>query len=127
MAEFSDMIGLTIVKIEGCEKDSEKITFSMSDGSDFVLIHYQDCCEMVHVDDVVGDPMDLLYAPILLAEEVKYIDCNSKVGFYNEVEDWTFYKISTLWANVTIKWYSTSNGYYSTSVDCERRFHHDNE
>jgi hypothetical protein len=51
-------------------------------------------------------------APLLLAEEVDggYAeDCESGL--------WTFYKLSTLWANVTIRWLGESNGYYSEVVD----------
>jgi len=87
------------------------------------MFHEQDCCEIVAIEDIVGDLTDLLYSPILRA--TKDSDQDAPIGI-EKAEDpygsstWTFYNISTAKGYVTIRWYGESNGYYSESVDFEK-------
>lgn len=115
-AKFEELKGKTIVKIEGMEKDSGCIEFFCSDGTKYVMNHEQDCCESVYLEDVCGDKEDLLNSPILLAEEVKNAD-GPALNEYEESWTWTFYKLATIKGTVTLRWYGTSNGYYSEDVD----------
>ena len=79
----------------------------------------QDCCESVYIEDIVGDLDDLVGTPLLLVEEVSNYDGESKYedGEYSESETWTYYRFRTMKGSVDIRWYGTSNGYYSESVD----------
>lgn len=122
MAEFSELLGKTLTLIEGAQKDSDVVRFVCSDGSVWVQHHYQDCCESVRVEDVVGDVTDLIGSPILLAEEVTGDVCPDGVTppYSDEEELWTFYKLSTIKGSVTIRWFGCSNGWYSVSVDFDR-------
>ena len=107
------LLGKTITKID---KTDDEIMFYTEDGGQYKMYHDQNCCEIVYIEDVVGDLSDLLGSPILIARE----DTNSdepKKGEYDDSHTWTFYNIATVKANVTIRWYGTSNGYYSESVD----------
>jgi hypothetical protein len=121
--KFEDLIGKTIIKIEGAEKDSERIAFICSDNTSYQMLHYQDCCEDVRVEDVCGDIQDLLNTPIIKASE----DTNSESDpegycskeFRDDSFTWTFYNITTIKGHVTIRWFGTSNGYYSESVSLE--------
>lgn len=115
-SKFEDLIGKTITKIEGAEKGNDCITFYTREGDIYQLSHYQDCCESVYIEDVCGDINDLLNSPIMRASE----DTNRTDPPAEGSDDsytWTFYNIATFNGHVTIRWFGSSNGYYSESVD----------
>jgi hypothetical protein len=118
IAEFKELLGKTIVKIEGAEKDNNEIIFICLDKSKYVMYHEQDCCENVFIEDVCGDVKNLIGFPILLAEETTNSDesplDNDK---WDDSYTWTYYRFATVKGFVTIRWYGTSNGYYSERVD----------
>ncbi len=112
--EFKDLKGLTILKIEG-GKDQEFIDFYTKDFM-IHMHHSQDCCESVYIEDIVGDLNDLLNIEIVEAYE------NYEAGESQEYGDsstWTFYRISTIKGTVTIRWFGSSNGYYSETASTD--------
>lgn len=113
MTKFSDLVGLTLTRAEKVADD--RVEFETDNGRVFALHHYEDCCEHVSVEDIAGDLSDLVGAPIALAEENSNSD-DPKRGEYDESWTWTFYRIATANGLVVIRWYGTSNGYYSESV-----------
>jgi len=121
-AKFSDLIGKTIVEIDGLELDSDTVQLKCSDGTQFQMSYYDDCCAHCSVEDICGDPKDLLNSPIVKAEE-STSDENPegvKIPEYQDSFTWTFYHLSTVKGTVTLRWYGSSNGYYSESVTFER-------
>lgn len=126
---FNELVGLTLVSIDGVKGDDD-VRFKTNTGREFRMHHRQDCCESVSVEEIIGDFSDLLNTPILVAEErtshvLDPIDRTKvRLGIMEdkssgESETWTFYELRTIKGSVTIRWYGTSNGYYSESVDFE--------
>jgi len=116
--KFEDLKGKVLK--EATVEDRE-IRFVTVDGDIYRMFHYQDCCETVYVESVVGDVQDLVGEPILVAEEVTSHD--NPEGFESEYQEsftWTFYKLATRKGYVDIRWYGESNGYYSERVSFEK-------
>ena len=90
-----------------------------NDTEKFKFLHWQDCCESVYIESVVGDLSDLEGEPLLIAEEVSGEIPEPEEGEYIESRSWTFYKFATRKGYVDVRWLGESNGYYSESVDLE--------
>lgn len=97
-------------------KDMDEIIFKSESGFGYKMYHMQDCCESVFIEDIEGDLQDLVGAPITQAEEISS-ENNGPLYEHDYSYTWTFYKLATVKGYVTIRWYGTSNGYYSESVD----------
>lgn len=118
MADFKDLLGKTITKIEGMEVGSDKIIFTLNTGDQYKLYHEQGCCESVAIEDVCGVVDDLIGSPITMADESSSGENPDGVTKgYQDSFTWTFYKLATFKGFVDVRWYGESNGYYSESVD----------
>ena len=109
-----ELIGKIFINISN---DDDVITFTTIDGDIYQMYHDQDCCESVTIEDICGDLNDLIGSPIISASEDSNKDCKQHGEYSDESCTWTFYNFSTEKGHVTIRWYGTSNGYYSESVD----------
>lgn len=69
---LSDMEGKTLKSIDGARTDSDEIIFTAETGERWVMLHEQDCCESVSVEDICGDISDLIGTPVIVAEEREY-------------------------------------------------------
>lgn len=115
--DFKDLTGKILTHIT-VDDNKEKIYFTDSEGSMYLMYHSQDCCERVYVEDICGELDSLLNNPILLAEEICSTENPPDISIeYQDSFTWTFYKLSTIKGSVTIRWYGESNGYYSESVN----------
>lgn len=115
--KFEALKGLTIKSMIGASAGSEEILIETECGKIFKMYHEQDCCESVSIDSVVGDISDLIGVPILLAEESESdLPPKTEFGYTDESCTWTFYKLGTVKGYVDIRWYGSSNGYYSERV-----------
>jgi hypothetical protein len=114
LTSVEELEGQVVVAITG-KKGDDEITVELETGEKYLMYHAQDCCESVYVEDIIGDPNDLIGSPLTMAEEVN--SDNEPGAHGDESFTWTFYKLATVKGYVTIRWYGTSNGYYSESVD----------
>ena len=112
---IENMIGKVFTSVT---QDGETMTFA-NDKERFTFFHYQDCCESVYIESVVGDLSDLEGEPLLIAEEVSGEIPEAKEDEYIDSRTWTFYKFATRKGYVDVRWLGESNGYYSESVDLE--------
>ena len=123
--KISELLGKILSSIE-VNNNNDEIYFTLETGEKYKMYHSQDCCESVSIEDINGDLNDLIGSEITLAEEST--DDTPKKTVYSEglpnewtsVDEsatWTFYKLATIKGYVNIRWYGTSNGYYSESVD----------
>jgi len=114
---FESMFGKTMATVSGCSSGSEEMILTSDDGHRFRFRHEQDCCESVSIEDVCGDPADLIGSPIVVAEEVSSDGASPPDHEYVDSYTWTFYKFATNKGAVTVRWLGKSNGYYSEGVD----------
>lgn len=110
-SEIGALTGLTLARVT-VDTDRSEILFYSECGRMFIMVHDQDCCETVTIDDICGDITDIVGSPIVKAMESTSIGSDP----LQDSETWTFYKIDTIKGGVTIRWYGTSNGYYSESA-----------
>ena len=104
------LVGKVCIKVSQIGDD--ELRFYLNNGKVLTMYHEQDCCERVSIEDICGDLYDLCNTPILKAEKSSEVGNNG-----DDSETWTFYKFATIKGYVDIRWYGTSNGYYSEEVD----------
>lgn len=112
---INDMVGKVFTSVT---QDGTEMVFA-NETERFRFFHYQDCCETVSIDDIVGDLSDLEGEPLLVAEEVSGESPVEFNAIDHECVEWTFYKFATRKGYVDVRWLGESNGYYSTSVSME--------
>jgi len=113
MAELRELIGLTF---DSVTRDAKREELIFAGPRTFRMLHIQDCCESVTLDDVAGELEWLAGTPILEAYEANDPEPE---GFVHpdDSHTWTFYRIATVKGTVVLRWYGSSNGYYSERVE----------
>ena len=98
-------------------KNAEALIFETVESEYYVFVHLFECCEDVYIEDIQGNLEDLVGSPLLLAQEYtsetfQGPESNDHKGF----EVWTFYHFATHKGRVTVRWFGSSNGWYSMKV-----------
>lgn len=123
---LKEMVGMTFTSVV-LDEERGAINFYVDGDNFYTLTHKQECCENVYIESIVGDLSDLLLNPILEASEVT----NKDLPVPKEIlEDkywddnpytWTFYKFATIRGHVDIRFFGTSNGFYSEGVSVYKK------
>ena len=112
--DIAELIGKTISDLYVYD---DEIQFFCTTGEVYKMYHEPDCCESVYIDDICGEIKEIVGETILEAYEVENHLKLGPLNKYDESYTWTFYRIRTMNNTIVIRWYGTSNGYYSESVD----------
>ena len=112
--DLTKMIGKVPTEIT---QDEVSIRFTFEDGTACSFYHEQDCCETVWIEDVNGDWEDLIGTPLLVSDE-REGDLPPAEGVEWSYT-WTFYTFRSIKGSVDVRWFGTSNGYYSEEVTME--------
>lgn len=107
---FEEILGQIPISIEVNHKNNV-INFIFKSGDAWEMRHDQDCCEDVSIEDIAGNIDLILNEPLLEAELITGTDLDA-----DESGTWSFYKFGTRKSSVVIRWYGSSNGYYSEEV-----------
>jgi hypothetical protein len=114
--EISDLVGKTFSEVRKAGEEAIEFIGPQS----FSLHHDQDCCESVYIADICGDLSDLVGTEIIEAgESTSSNNDDAPVPPLEQSEDsytWTFYRFRTIKGTVTVRFYGSSNGYYSETV-----------
>ena len=115
-ATLNRMVGETIESVSGNRQDDEFVVRTTS-GLVFTFYHNQDCCEEVYLEEIIGDIDDLVGHTVVMAEETSNNDLISGSSCsQSESFTWTYYRMATERGLVVLRFYGSSNGYYSESV-----------
>lgn len=107
---FDTLRGKTLKSV--VRDDDFAIYFHTTDNEVYKMCHIQSCSESVYIEDLDGELQSLVGSPILQANETTSQKQDSSIKH----STWTFYNLYTLHGDVNIRWYGTSNGYYSERV-----------
>jgi hypothetical protein len=115
---FHQMIGkvMSSVTAHRGTQEQDVLHFVAETGEEFKFEHSQDCCESVSIEDINGDLQDLVGSPMTMAEEVEGSQEPRVQDYPDESFTWSYYKFATSKGYVTVRFYGSSNGYYSEGV-----------
>lgn len=130
ITKVSDILGLTLTR---ATHNGDEVYLYLNDGNVVRMLHHQDCCESVSIEDMDGDLEDMVGGvfvqfDIATSDEPDDLMKIKRALLGKDMPDedgdsqtWTFYRLATTKGSVVIRWFGESNGYYSEDVDVEVR------
>ena len=120
--DMGTLVGKTMMSVERTSKHgNDGIEFIDAEGDVWVVMHAQDCCESVDIDDIEGELQDLVGVPLTMSECVtqdgKHADAPTSPCGECDSSTWSFCKFATVNGYVTVRFFGESNGYYGETAD----------
>lgn len=113
--DFSDLAGKTLDDLRvGVNEDDNDALYILASGRWYIMSHWQDCCEMVTLEDAPDVAPSTRGATIVEAAESVVTGGDFESG--GDTSTATFYQLRTSREDIAITWRGTSNGYYSENV-----------
>lgn len=118
--EIESLIGHRIVSVRwDTDRYGYRVLRIGTDSFDLVMEHERDCCNQGDLIDGFDDLKQMVGEVVLEAECVKQDGVEGQMPDWADyLNQWTFYKIRTMNTSATLRWFATSNGYYSVEVPC---------
>lgn len=107
---IEELVGETLAYID-VDDSMEKIMLTTVSGRQFMIHHYQDCCEVVGMESTEGDWRALIGKAI---EVASHEEDGRESEYGSGTETTLTFKVDG--ATVISRWVGESNGYYSESV-----------
>lgn len=114
---IENIVGKTVASIDIVDSNyDDMVLFKFTDGSYATMQHYQSCCESVNLEEYSQEELkELVGQTILSAREDSKDDESDTYGS----SGWTFYNIQGNRSFANLRWFGSSNGYYSIGVTVE--------
>ena len=120
--DAESLVGKTVTEAREPRVKDSFIGLKMSDGSHFIILHNQDCCESVELHDSSRPIGDLIGAgPIVSASKDENREWPGDIPQPDYLDSFTITTIilATATVEVRLRFIGTSNGYYGEGVDIE--------
>lgn len=116
--QFSVLDGEYIFKTDIVRDNGndDSITFYTLSGKRFRMHFEQDCCSTCSIEDICGDVADIEGLVVDARCETNCDSHDPATEGCAESFTWTFYILQTQKGCVTIRWFGSSNGYYSETT-----------